>query len=213
MYNCPCKNSGSFKLFRVVLEHGDDARCAGTDFYDVYTGVGARRIRETFEMLRNFAPAVLFIDEFDALGAARGAAGAGDESASIINEMLVQVRQAFTSSHLRGLHIDCVGAGLFAALSLSPDAAASHPQYLCAQSLSICIHTILTKAFTPSSQMDGFEDNRGLVVLGATNRPGAIDAALIRPGRFDRIIYMPLPDAAGRAKILQVGGNGKRHTL
>lgn len=53
-------------------------------------------------------------------------------------------------------------------------------------------------------QMDGFEDNRGLVVLGATNRPGAIDAALIRPGRFDRIIYMPLPDAAGRAKILQV---------
>lgn len=53
-------------------------------------------------------------------------------------------------------------------------------------------------------QMDGFEDNRGLVVLGATNRPGAIDAALIRPGRFDRIIYMPLPDAEGRAEILQV---------
>jgi cell division protease FtsH len=68
--------------------------CSGTDFYDVYTGVGARRIRETFEMLRNFAPAVLFIDEFDALGAARGAAAAGDESASIINEMLVQVRFA-----------------------------------------------------------------------------------------------------------------------
>ena len=52
--------------------------------------------------------------------------------------------------------------------------------------------------------MDGFEDNNGIVVLGATNRPGAIDSALIRPGRFDRIIYMPLPDAAGRAKILQV---------
>jgi hypothetical protein len=52
--------------------------------------------------------------------------------------------------------------------------------------------------------MDGFEDNRGIVVLGATNRPGAIDAALIRPGRFDRVIYMPLPDAEGRAKIMQV---------
>ena len=52
--------------------------------------------------------------------------------------------------------------------------------------------------------MDGFEDNNGVIVLGATNRPGAIDSALIRPGRFDRIIYMPLPDAAGRAKILQV---------
>lgn len=73
----------------------------GTDFYDVYTGVGARRIRETFEMLRNFAPAVLFIDEFDALGAARGAAAAGDESASIINEMLVQV--SFEGGGLRGM--------------------------------------------------------------------------------------------------------------
>lgn len=52
--------------------------------------------------------------------------------------------------------------------------------------------------------MDGFEDNTGIIVLGATNRPGAIDSALIRPGRFDRIIYMPLPDSAGRAKILQV---------
>lgn len=52
--------------------------------------------------------------------------------------------------------------------------------------------------------MDGFEDNRGIVVLGATNRPAAIDSALIRPGRFDRIIYMPLPDAIGRAKIMQV---------
>lgn len=72
-------------------------RSTGTDFYDVYTGVGARRIRETFEMLRNFAPAVLFIDEFDALGAARGAAAAGDESASIINEMLVQVGFNFSS--------------------------------------------------------------------------------------------------------------------
>lgn len=71
---------------------------AGTDFYDVYTGVGARRIRETFEMLRNFAPAVLFVDEFDALGAARGAAAAGDESASIINELLVQVRCAHSSA-------------------------------------------------------------------------------------------------------------------
>lgn len=52
--------------------------------------------------------------------------------------------------------------------------------------------------------MDGFEDNRGIVVLGATNRPNAIDSALIRPGRFDRVMYMPLPDATGRAKIMQV---------
>ncbi|GLI67098.1 hypothetical protein VaNZ11_011303 [Volvox africanus] len=121
--------------------------CSGTDFYDVYSGVGARRIRETFDRLRNSAPAILFIDEFDALGAARGAQASGDESASIINELLVQ--------------------------------------------------------------MDGFEDNRGIVVLGATNRPNAIDSALIRPGRFDRIIYMPLPDAAGRAKIMQVHARNK----
>jgi hypothetical protein len=88
---------------------------AGTDFYDVYTGVGARRIRETFEMLRNFAPAVLFIDEFDALGAARGAAAAGDESASIINEMLVQVRLCNccwpsdeTAARSRNTNFDCI---------------------------------------------------------------------------------------------------------
>mmetsp|Transcript_3123 Transcript_3123/g.6809 ORF Transcript_3123/g.6809 Transcript_3123/m.6809 type:complete len:1041 (+) Transcript_3123:95-3217(+) len=121
--------------------------CSGTDFFDVFTGVGARRIRETFEKLRNNSPAILFVDEFDALGAARGAQASGDESTSIINELLVQ--------------------------------------------------------------LDGFEDNRGIVVLGATNRPGAIDTALIRPGRFDRIIYMPLPDAAGRAKILQVHARNK----
>ena len=65
--------------------------CSGTDFFDVYTGVGARRIRETFEKLRNNAPAILFVDEFDALGAARGAQASGDESSSIINELLVQL--------------------------------------------------------------------------------------------------------------------------
>jgi ATP-dependent Zn protease len=81
-------DSSKSQIFEVGVLCGR----AGTDFYDVYTGVGARRIRETFEMLRNFAPAVLFVDEFDALGAARGAAAAGDESASIINELLVQVR-------------------------------------------------------------------------------------------------------------------------
>jgi cell division protease FtsH len=127
--------------------------CSGTDFYDVFTGVGARRVRETFDLLRNYAPAILFVDEFDALGASRGGGGGGggngnEEGASIINELLVQ--------------------------------------------------------------MDGFEDNRGIVVLGATNRPGAIDAALIRPGRFDRVVYMPLPDAAGRAAILQVHARNKR---
>jgi cell division protease FtsH len=127
--------------------------CSGTDFYDVFTGVGARRVRETFDLLRNYAPAILFVDEFDALGASRGSGSSGggngnEEGASIINELLVQ--------------------------------------------------------------MDGFEDNRGIVVLGATNRPGAIDAALIRPGRFDRVVYMPLPDAAGRAAILQVHARNKR---
>ncbi|GFH26836.1 AAA domain-containing protein, partial [Haematococcus lacustris] len=62
--------------------------CSGTDFFDIYNGVGPRRIRETFEKMRNNAPAILFIDEFDALGAARSGSGQGDESAAIINEML-----------------------------------------------------------------------------------------------------------------------------
>ena len=69
-----------------------------------------------------------------------------------------------------------------------------------------CLHTLLPHFFPHLQiQMDGVEDNNGVVILGATNRPGAIDSALVRPGRFDRVIYMPLPDAAGRAEILQVG--------
>lgn len=58
--------------------------------------------------------------------------------------------------------------------------------------------------FSSQVQMDAYEENNGVVVLGATNRPGAIDSALMKPGRFDRVVYMPLPDAMGRAKILQV---------
>lgn len=63
--------------------------CSGTDFYDVYTGVGPRRLRETFELVRNAAPAILFVDEFDALGSARGNSVGAEEGASIINELLV----------------------------------------------------------------------------------------------------------------------------
>ncbi|GFH16281.1 AAA domain-containing protein, partial [Haematococcus lacustris] len=66
--------------------------CSGTDFFDIYTGVGPRRIRETFQKMRDNAPAILFVDEFDALGAARSGSGQGDESAAIINEMLVHAR-------------------------------------------------------------------------------------------------------------------------
>ncbi|KAG1666581.1 hypothetical protein FOA52_000548 [Chlamydomonas sp. UWO 241] len=121
--------------------------CSGTDFFDMYAGVGVRRIKETFDKMREAAPALLFIDEFDALGASRGAQAGGDEATSIINELLVQ--------------------------------------------------------------LDGFENNSGVVVLGATNRPGAIDAALMKPGRFDRVTYMPMPDAVGRAEILQVHARTK----
>ena len=151
-------------------------------------------------MLRNHAPAILFVDEFDAMGAARGGGAGSDESTSIINELLVQVGTGRRAKN-RGRAF----AGRLLARALPHRPGPARPTPLCLGCPG-SIDRLPPPGPLPACgclQMDGFEDNRGIVVLGATNRPGAIDAALIRPGRFDRIIYMPLPDADGRAKILQ----------
>ncbi len=145
------------------------------------------------------------MDEFDALGAARGAQASGDESAQIINELLVG--WAAVGRLGGGWGQQGGGAGGWAGGS-------SLVGGIGGGQLPHATHPLGTPTGRPTNrlpnrptarqvQMDGFEDNRGIVVLGATNRPGAIDSALVRPGRFDRIIYMPLPDATGRAKILQ----------
>ncbi len=117
---------------------------SGSDFVEMFVGVGAARVRDMFEQAKKNSPCIVFIDEIDAVGRHRGAGlgGGNDEREQTLNQLLVE--------------------------------------------------------------MDGFEDNDGVIILAATNRPDVLDPALLRPGRFDRQVVVPLPDLNGRDKILQV---------
>ncbi|MDP3618162.1 MAG: ATP-dependent zinc metalloprotease FtsH [Ramlibacter sp.] len=117
---------------------------SGSDFVEMFVGVGAARVRDMFENAKKNAPCIIFIDEIDAVGRQRGAGlgGGNDEREQTLNQMLVE--------------------------------------------------------------MDGFETNLGVIVVAATNRPDILDAALLRPGRFDRQVYVQLPDIRGREQILHV---------
>jgi len=117
---------------------------SGSDFVEMFVGVGASRVRDMFEQAKKQAPCIIFIDEIDAVGRHRGAGlgGGHDEREQTLNQLLVE--------------------------------------------------------------MDGFEANDGIIVIAATNRPDVLDPALLRPGRFDRQIVVPLPDIRGREQILKV---------
>ncbi len=117
---------------------------SGSDFVEMFVGVGASRVRDMFEQAKKQAPCIIFIDELDAVGRHRGAGlgGGHDEREQTLNQMLVE--------------------------------------------------------------MDGFEGNEGVIVIAATNRPDVLDPALLRPGRFDRQVVVPLPDIRGREAILKV---------
>jgi len=117
---------------------------SGSDFVEMFVGVGAARVRDMFEQAKKSAPCIIFIDEIDAVGRHRGAGlgGGNDEREQTLNQMLVE--------------------------------------------------------------MDGFETNLGVIVIAATNRPDILDPALLRPGRFDRQVYVTLPDIRGREQILNV---------
>ena len=117
---------------------------SGSDFVEMFVGVGAARVRDMFEQAKKNAPCILFVDEVDAVGRQRGAGlgGGNDEREQTLNQLLVE--------------------------------------------------------------MDGFEENLGVIVIAATNRPDVLDAALLRPGRFDRQVVVPLPDIRGREEILRV---------
>ncbi len=117
---------------------------SGSDFVEMFVGVGASRVRDMFEQAKKSAPCIIFIDEIDAVGRHRGAGhgGGNDEREQTLNQMLVE--------------------------------------------------------------MDGFETNVGVIVMAATNRPDILDPALLRPGRFDRQVYVTLPDIRGREQILLV---------
>jgi cell division protease FtsH len=117
---------------------------SGSDFVEMFVGVGASRVRDMFEQAKKHAPCIIFIDEIDAVGRQRGAGlgGGHDEREQTLNQLLVE--------------------------------------------------------------MDGFEGTEGVIVIAATNRPDVLDPALLRPGRFDRQVYVPLPDIRGRELILKV---------
>ncbi len=117
---------------------------SGSDFVEMFVGVGASRVRDLFDQAKKNAPCIIFIDEIDAVGRHRGAGlgGGHDEREQTLNQLLVE--------------------------------------------------------------MDGFEGNEGVIILAATNRPDVLDPALLRPGRFDRQVVVPVPDVKGRLEILKV---------
>ena len=119
---------------------------SGSDFVEMFVGVGASRVRDLFEQGKKNAPCIIFIDEIDAVGRHRGAGlgGGHDEREQTLNQLLVE--------------------------------------------------------------MDGFDKNEGVIIIAATNRPDVLDPALLRPGRFDRQVVVPVPDVKGRQKILEIYG-------
>ena len=144
--------TGKTLLARAVAGEADVQflSISGSDFVEMYVGVGASRVRDLFEQAKKIAPAIIFIDEIDAVGRKRGSGlgGGHDEKEQTLNQLLVE--------------------------------------------------------------MDGFSRTEGVIVLAATNRPDILDPALLRPGRFDRQIYVGAPDAKGREEILKVHARNKK---
>jgi cell division protease FtsH len=143
--------TGKTLLARAVAGEGGVPffHISGSEFVEMFVGVGASRVRDLFDKAKKSAPCIVFVDEIDAVGRQRGAGlgNANDEREQTLNQILVE--------------------------------------------------------------MDGFDDHAGVIVIAATNRPDVLDPALLRPGRFDRVVVVPSPDVRGRKAILDVHARGK----
>ena len=143
--------TGKTLLARAVAGEGGVPffSISGSEFVEMFVGVGASRVRDLFDKAKRSAPCIVFVDEIDAVGRQRGAGlgAANDEREQTLNQILVE--------------------------------------------------------------MDGFDDHAGVIVIAATNRPDVLDPALLRPGRFDRVVVVPAPDIRGRKAILDVHARGK----
>jgi cell division protease FtsH len=143
--------TGKTLLARAVAGEGGVPffSISGSEFVEMFVGVGASRVRDLFDRAKKCAPCIVFVDEIDAVGRQRGAGlgAANDEREQTLNQILVE--------------------------------------------------------------MDGFDDHAGVIVIAATNRPDVLDPALLRPGRFDRVVVVPAPDILGRKAILDVHARGK----
>jgi cell division protease FtsH len=143
--------TGKTLLARAVAGEGGVPffSISGSEFVEMFVGVGASRVRDLFQKANKSAPCIVFVDEIDAVGRQRGSGlgSANDEREQTLNQILVE--------------------------------------------------------------MDGFDDHVGLIVIAATNRPDVLDPALLRPGRFDRVVVVPAPDVRGRLAILEVHARGK----
>src|SRR5438552_2396446 len=143
--------TGKTLLARAVAGEGGVPffHISGSEFVEMFVGVGASRVRDLFDKAKKSAPCIVFVDEIDAVGRQRGAGlgNANDEREQTLNQILVE--------------------------------------------------------------MDGFDDHAGVIVIAATNRPDVLDPALLRPGRFDRVVVVPSPDVRGRRAILEVHARGK----
>ena len=146
--------TGKTLLAKAVAgeSHAPFFQISGSDFVEMFVGVGASRVRDLFDQAKHAAPAIVFIDEIDAVGRQRGAGlgGGNDEREQTLNQLLVE--------------------------------------------------------------MDGFEATDGVIVIAATNRPDVLDPALLRPGRFDRQIFVNMPDVGEREEILKVHAKNKHFT-
>ena len=195
--------TGKTLLARAVAGEANVAflSISGSDFVELYVGVGASRVRDLFDQAKRVAPAIVFIDEIDAVGRQRGAGlgGGHDEREQTLNQLLVEMFVGVGASRVRDLfqqaakvapaiifidEIDAIGRTRDSKFGGNDEREQTLNQLL--------------------AEIDGFDSSKGVVILAATNRPEILDKALLRAGRFDRRIIVDRPNLAGRYQTLRV---------